>query len=139
MRLCSIEGCEGKYIALGYCAAHYRRMRVYGDPLGKPEPREPVPIEHGTVNGYNNRGCRCDDCRAAWIPYVREQHAGTCERCGGRTTSKYENTYCQSCFAATRKRAEHGTESRYARGCRCDECRSAATSARRQRRERIAA
>lgn len=24
---------------------------------------------HGTHNGYNNYGCRCDDCRAAWTKY----------------------------------------------------------------------
>ncbi len=33
-------------------------------------------------------------------------------------------------------RISHGTETAYVRGCRCDECRAAATVARRRRRER---
>lgn len=27
---------------------------------------------HGTANGYNNRGCRCPACKAAWAVYHRE-------------------------------------------------------------------
>jgi hypothetical protein len=30
---------------------------------------------HGTANGYNNRGCRCDRCRLAWSIYCREHRA----------------------------------------------------------------
>lgn len=26
---------------------------------------------HGTENGYNNLGCRCEDCRIAWSEYQR--------------------------------------------------------------------
>ena len=26
-------------------------------------------IRHGTVNEYNNYGCRCDRCRDAWAAY----------------------------------------------------------------------
>lgn len=39
LTICSIEGCEGKYHANGYCSAHNSRLRKYGDPLGKPEER----------------------------------------------------------------------------------------------------
>jgi hypothetical protein len=28
-----------------------------------------LPIEHGTVNGYSNRGCRCAPCKAAKAAY----------------------------------------------------------------------
>lgn len=28
---------------------------------------------HGTVNGYNNLGCRCPQCRAAWVVCQKEQ------------------------------------------------------------------
>lgn len=32
-RLCSIEGCNKKHLSTDYCAAHYYRFRLYGDPL----------------------------------------------------------------------------------------------------------
>jgi hypothetical protein len=32
-----------------------------------------LPIPHGTVNGYSNYGCRCDECRTAEITYRRER------------------------------------------------------------------
>jgi hypothetical protein len=32
-RKCSIDGCEKKHMAHGYCATHYKRFRLYGDPL----------------------------------------------------------------------------------------------------------
>lgn len=31
---CSIDGCDTKARARGWCAAHWRRWRLYGDPLG---------------------------------------------------------------------------------------------------------
>lgn len=30
-----------------------------------------APVEHGTVNAYVNRSCRCDPCRWAWASYRR--------------------------------------------------------------------
>jgi hypothetical protein len=41
---------------------------------------------------------------------------------------------CPACTAKLRRTAEHGTESRYSSGCRCDRCRRAASDAKRQRR-----
>lgn len=38
-KICSIEGCENIYLAKNLCGSHYRRMKTYGDPLGKPAPR----------------------------------------------------------------------------------------------------
>lgn len=32
-RRCSIEGCELRHAARGYCATHLKRWRLYGDPL----------------------------------------------------------------------------------------------------------
>lgn len=63
-------------------------------------------FEHGTLNGYNNRRCRCDACREA----------------GRKANIRY----------IARKRAEgipddkHGTTVGYAMyACRCDACREA--------------
>ena len=33
---CTIAGCSRRHRCLGYCEAHYRRYRRYGDPLGQP-------------------------------------------------------------------------------------------------------
>jgi len=33
MRTCSIEGCENKYLAKGFCVKHYQKFKKYGDPL----------------------------------------------------------------------------------------------------------
>ena len=33
-RTCSLEGCDKRHEARGYCPAHYRRWQLYGDPLG---------------------------------------------------------------------------------------------------------
>jgi hypothetical protein len=42
--------------------------------------------------------------------------------------------YCIPCAGELRRTAEHGTESKYSQGCRCDECRVASVAARRARR-----
>lgn len=71
---------------------------------------------HGTINGYCNHECRCEECRRAWTDYCllrRVQRA--------------------SALAADDPR--HGKESTYFNHqCRCDECRAAHTVAARARR-----
>ena len=34
MRVCKIEDCENRHFGIGYCAAHYYRVKTYGTPLG---------------------------------------------------------------------------------------------------------
>ncbi len=41
---------------------------------------------HGTVNGYNNVRCRCDDCRDAWAKYVQRRRAASATNAAGRTS-----------------------------------------------------
>lgn len=68
---------------------------------------------HGTVNGYNHDGCRCDACREAKNQYVRDRgfnrsdskkernrrweqaHQGVCPGCGCGTY--YKAIRCQAC------------------------------------------
>lgn len=33
-RLCSVDGCSNKHLAIGFCAKHWYRNKTYGDPLG---------------------------------------------------------------------------------------------------------
>lgn len=35
-RICTVEGCEKRHEARGFCKAHWHRWRRYGDPLGAP-------------------------------------------------------------------------------------------------------
>ncbi len=43
--VCSVPGCDRPHLARGFCKPHYRRFKLYGDPLGcKPPgvPRRPL-------------------------------------------------------------------------------------------------
>lgn len=61
MRKCSVEGCEGKYIAKGFCHGHYERQHA-GKPLGGPvRPRDPL------------QGCRVEGCEG------KHREGGYCE------------------------------------------------------------
>jgi hypothetical protein len=91
---------------------------------------------HGTYNGYNNLGCRCDACRVAHTDHLRERGYGgyrrvPCPTCGA--PKKFEATQCRACMNAARE-AARGTTSRYKNGCRCDLCRAASSAARKGRR-----
>ena len=71
MKRCQVEGCDRKYLCKGYCSLHYDRARRSGDPtITKRQP-----ARHGTLNMYGNRGCRCDECKAAQAAYSRGRKA----------------------------------------------------------------
>lgn len=69
------------------------------EPLPEGDPR------HGTANGYGNRRCRCDACRAA--------HAAK------------HSAYIKRQREAGRVIGEHGSGTAYDTGCRCETCRLA--------------
>lgn len=35
-RICSVDECTNPHLARGYCRAHYKRLRKYGSPTGRP-------------------------------------------------------------------------------------------------------
>lgn len=111
----------------------------------------------GSASRYK-KGCRCAECREAAricqlayrareraensIHYQRdlaasrrakEAQRGVCERCGaptawqgGRGRPKSAR-FCRDCFVLV-KAWQHGTNSGYTKGCRCDECKAAHAS-----------
>jgi hypothetical protein len=66
---------------------------------------------------------------------MREHGYGTYAKnscaCGNQKDLRVEK--CRACYDRERA-ADHGTESRYTGGCRCDACRQAGSEAKRQRR-----
>jgi hypothetical protein len=74
--------------------------------------------------------------------WQRKNYRQPCVRGCGRLAwwTVRTNGRCRECFHAERRaeadaRDNHGTESRYSRGCRCPECRAQASDAKRRRRE----
>ena len=55
-KICLISGCGRKHEARGYCRNHYRRFRMYGDPLVVKQPLSKVYL-------------RSDNLRPARLPY----------------------------------------------------------------------
>jgi hypothetical protein len=62
MKVCSINGCNVKHKALGYCEKHYNRLKNYGDPLFALRERfsrdknKPGCEVHGCDNKYFAKG-----------------------------------------------------------------------------------
>ena len=137
---CAVEGCErGGKRRRGLCNTHYHRWWRTGDPGPAELLLKPHVTAHGTVNEYNNYGCRCERCKAAMAEFQREFFYAPCEECGaptwGRAPSR--NARCVKCAAAAQTipiEERHGTEVGYSKGCRCADCRRASAQARRTRR-----
>jgi hypothetical protein len=93
-------------------------------------------FSHGTANGYNNHRCRCDACRAAWAEYQASRRTPCPAGCGRLVHSRGDTK--RKCHTCTHSRPiKHGTASGYEnRGCRCDDCRTAASAARKERKQR---
>lgn len=137
-RVCSIEGCERLHVARGYCRAHYTRWRETGSPRSDVPVQERVSrhvVHHGTLNEYYNYGCRCRRCKRAASSDIRARLTKPCRECGAPIWGFAGRTgLCRPCLGRSRRTAEHGTESRYGRGCRCEACKAASAASRRKRR-----
>lgn len=109
-------------------------------------------LPHGTVSGYINWACRCEECRQASRDYYGHkpmaEHLAEVEAQHG-TESRYKRCDCDECRAASaaarraRRRnanpARHGLYASYSNGCRCAECREAKRVASALRRAKQAA
>lgn len=101
MKFCSVDGCENKHEAKGYCKKHYRTFKKYGDPLVKPE-RKPYPKRksktpyednHKTIEGIEYK--LCSDCKE-WHPMNGDWFYKN------KTSPDGFNPYCKE---ATKKRS----------------------------------
>lgn len=64
--VCTIENCGKKRVARGWCAAHYKRWKLHGDPLrGGPTPR--VNTGKCAVKGCDNPDMARGLCRAHYL------------------------------------------------------------------------
>lgn len=88
-RNCEIEGCDRIHFGLGYCSAHYRRFRLYGDPLGsayQPKPIcsvdgcETTSYKKGMCNPHYIRKRRHGDANV--VKYDRKPEDGLCTEPG---------------------------------------------------------
>lgn len=80
---------------------------------------------HGTLNGYVNQGCRCDECREANRAYNMARRQ---ERADGKSISEWSR---QRGHTGGPRKHNASTYSNWK--CRCGECADAYAAYRRQR------
>lgn len=67
-KLCSVDGCDGKHLGLGYCLKHWKRFK-----------------KTGSTDGVQPRDCIA--CGKAFTPHEKQPHAKTCSVKCGNTVS----------------------------------------------------
>jgi HNH endonuclease len=80
-RTCSVDGCDSKHYARGWCRIHYSRWRSTGDPLHEKEPTEGCSIG-GCERSHYARGY----CKLHWSRWKRHGDPAVLLK-----TSKYES------------------------------------------------
>lgn len=132
-RTCSIDGCEKKLAARGWCNAHYLRWRNHGDPLVGVKIIQPAgdhedgsrtcsecgerqSIESYSVDGNAARGRRtkCKACRSSmmkdWYGSNRERQAGRAQERYARDGDKIRQQDLSRYRRNREKRIELATE-----------------------------
>lgn len=96
MKMCSIEGCNEKQVAKGYCKRHYKRFNEYGDPLAplkrkQTSKRVTLPYEQNHKYIDNTEYKLCLECNE-WFPMNKEYFYKN-------KSSKIDgfNPYCKEC------------------------------------------
>lgn len=84
-RMCSVEGCDQRHHANGYCQPHNRRWVQYGDPCH--------------ASPLVNADERLEDCR--WMADTGEHLAGAAQRLGlnVKALEKWLRTHDRDCLA----------------------------------------
>ncbi len=68
-KVCTIEGCDKKVMAKGWCSTHYQRWRFHGDPNHEPQKQE-KPLTC-TVEGCENEYLQGGYCRSHYMRWYR--------------------------------------------------------------------
>lgn len=123
---CAISGCDRLTnvpgTAKGLCHSHYRRLKVYGDPLGAPPPRPKSCIVDGCEGSILARGW----CSMHWNRWYKTgttadpvnghpllKHCGSCDNVYPRNAENFHrhkgtsdglDAYCKPCARERRKR-----------------------------------
>lgn len=100
-RTCSVEGCDKREKGRGLCSGHLNRLRRYGSPTGRPEPRPALTCSvEGCTREHAARGL-CGTHYRRWqkhgdpmISLLDREHDGTCTVEGCRSPYK-AGGYCE--------------------------------------------
>jgi hypothetical protein len=68
LRICSIEGCGKQHYAKGYCALHWKRWKLHGDPLADKRPKKTLCTISGCGKASQARGY-CHTHYQRWKKY----------------------------------------------------------------------
>lgn len=139
---CRVDGCSKTARTGSLCGPHYQREKAYGDPLHMHEKvcsvcSQGFRVFHKSTSVCSEE-CKRERERAQYL--ARDlAHGLSCASCAkpmvaSRTSASQGKARCSECRNGGRgyyeygggRRASHGQPA-YARGCRCDVCRSAAS------------
>lgn len=107
MRSCSIDDCERKHEAKGYCSVHYRRWKIHGDPnkllVRKAKSGEPMRwlLEH-----LNFEGNEC----LIW-PFNKDGKTGAAQISVKRSTTNPARIICEKLYGPAPSGKHHAAHS----------------------------
>lgn len=116
------------HFGLGYCSAHYRRFRLYGDPLGSAYgPKPPCSVDGCTTTSYKKGLCnphyirqrRHGDVHLVKIQSRTDDGLCTVEGCSGEWLSR---GYCKRHYERFIKYGDPLGEHERPSGCSVEDC-----------------
>lgn len=101
MRVCSIEGCNEKHEAKGYCKRHYRSYYKYDDPLQiERNKRKFYEENHKIIDGVEYKKCKiCEEwypCNDKYFYKNKSNKDGLhpyCKKCTSKKSFEYEKAH----------------------------------------------
>ena len=127
-RNCSVEGCERVHFGLGYCSSHYRRFKLYGDPLGSAYgPKPPCKVDGCAATSYKKGLCNTHYIRqrrhgdVGVVKKARRPDNGKCSvpECDGEWLSR---GFCKRHYERYKKYGDPLGEAKKPSGCSVTDC-----------------